>query len=994
RASVYHAGEFYDNVFVRDRGGFTSDGYKVDFNPGYHFRWSDDPNAARVDEINLNHNSNFDETRLRAPLAFETFTAAGVPALASFPVRVQQNGNFFKMVTFVENPDEEYLDRVGLDSRGSLYKAAGDHPSMTDTWAYEKKTRRNEGTGDLQGFFEGIHRFGQDKVNFLYDNVDIPAFLSYWAANTIVNDNDNVQKNFYLYRDTMGDREWQFLPWDKDLTFGKHYGIGDYGARDPQTHPFFGDSNHPKIDGAHAWNWLIDSLLDVPEIKQMYLRRLRTLMDDLLQPANTPVDQRKFERRLDELFALANGDANVRSQMPSLRTSLNNIRDRYLQVRRNHLFTNHSTNDAYPDFARIPGAQPARPNVDIVTLDYNPASANQDEEYIQLRNPNPFAVDLSGWTFSNAIDYVLPAGTVIPANGSLYVARDLVAFRARSTGPGGGQRLLAVGGYDGQLSARGETIVLSDPSGVPVETYTYGGAPTTAQQALRVTEVMYHPHDAPNNTPLDENFEYIEVQNVSGQPLNLAGLKLTRGVEMTLGAGTLAPGAYGLIVSNRAAFESRYGAAAAAKVIGQYMLDNLSNGGERIRIEDPSGEVVIDFHFDPAWYGSTDGLGRSLVIRDVNAPIATWGDKPAWRPSGQHGGSPGTDDVADVTIPSGDIVDVAPDPRTTSVDNVTFSFSEPVYGLDLADLVFTRNGAPLTLAAPGHTLSSADGGRTWTLGNLAPLTAPVGRYALSVKSEENGIADYGGNPLPELPTEAWEVAALVPTVVARHVFYNNSFYDGNDAAANAADDGAIDPGKTALFTGEDPGFANLTSYVKGINGIMVDVAGLGATATISAANFRFRVGNLDGVWADAPPPAGVSLRRGAGVAGYDRVTVVWADNAIRNGWLEVKFYADPTSKDPFEPAPFYFGNLVGETGSGTPAAAFFVSPSDFGATRAAVGTTGLSVTNRFDHNKTGFVSPSDLAITRSAIGRQLPPPFATPQSQAALEVADTDDLLA
>ena len=73
-----------------------------------------------------------------------------------------------------------------------------------------------------------------------------------------------MQKNYFLYRDTDGDGEWRFLAWDKDLTFGKHCGIADYQPRDPQTHPFFGDSDHPKIDGAHAYNYLIDALLDVP----------------------------------------------------------------------------------------------------------------------------------------------------------------------------------------------------------------------------------------------------------------------------------------------------------------------------------------------------------------------------------------------------------------------------------------------------------------------------------------------------------------------------------------------------------------------------------------------------------------------------------------------------------------------------------------------------------------------------------------------------------
>ena len=33
----------------------------------------------------------------------------------------------------------------------------------------------------------------------------------------------------------------------------------------------------------------------------MYLRRLRTLMDEFLQPPGTPADELKFEQRIDEM---------------------------------------------------------------------------------------------------------------------------------------------------------------------------------------------------------------------------------------------------------------------------------------------------------------------------------------------------------------------------------------------------------------------------------------------------------------------------------------------------------------------------------------------------------------------------------------------------------------------------------------------------------------------------------------------------------------------
>src|SRR5207237_1899447 len=62
-------------------------------------------------------------------------------------------------------------------------------------------------------------------------------------------------------------------------------------------------------------------------------------------------------------------------------------------------------------------------------------------------------------------------------------------------------------------------------------------------------------------------------------------------------------------------------------------------------------------------------------------------------------------------------------------------------------------------------------------------------------------------------------------VVARHVFYNGSAFDRGSSLANADDDAAVAPDKSALTPGLPAGFANVTSYVKGINGVMVDVLG-------------------------------------------------------------------------------------------------------------------------------------------------------------------------
>jgi hypothetical protein len=75
--------------------------------------------------------------------------------------------------------------------------------------------------------------------------------------------------------------------------------------------------------------------------------------------------------------------------------------------------------------------------------------------------------------------------------------------------------------------------------------------------------------------------------------------------------------------------------------------------------------------------------------------------------------------------PTADVVDVAPDPRTTPVGSVQIRFSERVTGFDAADLELTRDGTALNLLTAAQTLTTGDN-ITWTLGNLSGVTAAAG----------------------------------------------------------------------------------------------------------------------------------------------------------------------------------------------------------------------------------------------------------------------------
>lgn len=220
-----------------------------------------------------------------------------------------------------------------------------------------------------------------------------------------------------------------------------------------------------------------------------------------------------------------------------------------------------------------------------------------------------------------------------------------------------------------------------------------------------------------------------------------------------------------------------------------------------------------------------------------------------------------------------------------------------------------------------------------------------------------------------IPYPADYIAQLQSTVSGRYVFYNHSSFDGNNAAANAGDDAAIAPDKTPyLPQGDLATFANVTSYSRGINGIMVDLSGESPHTSITADDFVFRVGNNNapGGWSAAPAPTSVLVRTNAGLSGADRVEITWADNAIQNQWLEVEVLANTrtglTSSD-----LFYWGNKIGDTGAGTPAGVFLTSAAD--ATSVSGGNVGVAPLGSLrDFDRNGAVDPADRVIALAAFG--------------------------
>jgi len=137
-------------------------------------------------------------------------------AFFSFPIRLELNGSFWGIEDMVEHGDELFLERIGRDGNGALYKMYNDLSSASGN---EKKTRLEEGTEDLTALIASLDESISlaNRSLYAYDHLDLPQTASFFANLALTSDQDVGHKNYYLYRDSEGTGEWSILPWDVDL---------------------------------------------------------------------------------------------------------------------------------------------------------------------------------------------------------------------------------------------------------------------------------------------------------------------------------------------------------------------------------------------------------------------------------------------------------------------------------------------------------------------------------------------------------------------------------------------------------------------------------------------------------------------------------------------------------------------------------------------------------------------------------------------------------
>jgi len=382
----------------------------------------------------------------------------------------------------------------------------------------------------------------------------------------------------------------------------------------------------------------------------------------------------------------------------------------------------------------------------------------------------------------------------------------------------------------------------------------------------------------------------------------------------------------------------------------------------------------------------TDGAGSYSNPNDLSATI-NWGDSSSSAGKLVATGTPGVysiegshtfgeygsytvsvsiNDAGGSTASAQSTASVADASLSASGINITATQGQPINNVTVA----TLTDAAGTYSKSGDLSATINWGDSTSSAATLVTTSTPGVYNVegSHTYVSSGgftinvsITDAGGSTASAHSTATVSSATTNATVAHEYLFYYGSTaFDGGATSPSSADYKAIATNKSALLGGQTATFSNVSSYIDGINGILIDFANLPSNAHLTAADFQFKVGNSNTVstWATAPAPTHVITFVGSN--GDTFADITWANGAIKNEWLQVNVLADANTHLASK-STFYFGSLVAATGLSQIGSTLYVTPLDVLAT-ALNQSNSASITDPYDFNKDGKVNMTDLEI--------------------------------
>ncbi len=347
---------------------------------------------------------------------------------------------------------------------------------------------------------------------------------------------------------------------------------------------------------------------------------------------------------------------------------------------------------------------------------------------VELFNPNPQSVDISGWFLSD--DGTVPGKFRIP-DGTIITAGGYVVFTETNFNPApptlfnfsldsAGDSLYLTSadasgnftGYSHGLSFAGAATGVSfgrylnsvGEEQFPAQLATSFGSTNAGPVVgpIVISEIMYHP-DASGD-------EFIELRNISANPVSLfdpanpTNAWRINGLGFTLPTNVVVPsnGFVLIVATNPAIFRSKYSVSGTVQIIGPY-AGLLQDSGERLELQRPDlpdtngiAYITVDevrYNDKAPWPPGADGGGPSLQRR---VPADYGNDPINWLAAVPTPGA---------NFPGGDAPLIIVQPyNVTAISGSNVTFIIGVTGAPPLNFVWRFNGNPI-VGATAATLS-------------------------------------------------------------------------------------------------------------------------------------------------------------------------------------------------------------------------------------------------------------------------------------------------
>ena len=494
RCGIYDSqtSNYYDNVRIDVRGNTTAEfpqmakkSHGLRFSKVHPLQCTDPFSGERIEVRKTSLLAEYqDPSNLRSDLSMYLRRKSGQEVPFGYPVRLQLNGEFFQLAHHSNRFTDEYLtDYLGLDEHGCVFKnigtvggnkntglKSGDPPwgvpVIPEYWTVDQAkavfdTFKDPIAGDTQ-YVNNNHRLPNSSTNGVVRLYDLPAWFNFLALSRITQECDDDTSTLNVYYDRNGNGAWRPLAYDLHQSFGVFWADTDPNKNrdglitvddNRKCHPFHGGLHAP--ENSQMGNRAYEGIYQTAKFRRLLVRRLRTLMDEILKEPGTPKEETPFWKDyVVPMYNAMKADNDLdRKKKPinvscplyvwpgstplTFEQAVDDLWDNYIVPRRNHFYVTHSITNTAKQIgygtdlnAGIPLAQ--SPITDLKAG----FSVEAIEGGVVVRNLNAETVDMSGWKLSGAVSYTFPAGSVIDQAfgdqpGEVFVVTDRTNYIAR-----------------------------------------------------------------------------------------------------------------------------------------------------------------------------------------------------------------------------------------------------------------------------------------------------------------------------------------------------------------------------------------------------------------------------------------------------------------------------------------------------------------------------------------------------------------------------------